>query len=79
MNKGILKSETLISSFEPGVGEHASRDNTSGTVLSELSKAMASLAMAHHLKEPEYITDDTMTAVCAAIEWFENVFREIES
>lgn len=77
-NSVIESSSTLMSAFEPGVGENPSRDNMGGAILKELTGALKNITMASHLEETQYLTRSTVKAVCNAVEWFEMVFSELE-
>lgn len=73
----LSSSKVLADTFAVGVGNDPIHDNMGGAILKELRQAMTDCTMAVCLEDMNRITPSTIKAICTAVEWFEDVFDEI--
>jgi len=72
MNNGQLTQRQLdiLAAFDPGVNGDIT-DNTAGSLLCDMEKAVRNLTMARYCPDGNPISDSTFNVLCCTIEWLQ--------
>ena len=72
------KSKTLIEAFLPDCVENGNRDNIAGWLVDGLARVLLNITMCKQLDDTKYIHPQDIKSICDTIEWFEDIFSELD-